>query len=214
MNKTYVTNQVRNQLAAYVNNEGFEYIKSKQVIIRKHNMGFDGIYTRVIDYNPIFKIEPSIDIRINKVEEIVNQFLDERFTNPIFNHLSTTEGTSYAVLSGAKENCIEINNEEALNRAITELTVVIREKGLKFFEENRNIEKVNSFKKNRILDDKMGASRLLTNLMQSLTLMKLCKDSDFEKLSMKYREILIPWGGEEDASYEVLDNLISYLRGL
>ncbi len=213
MNKTYITNKVRTQLAASLKSDGFEYIKSRQRIIKKHSMGFDVIYARVIDYNPLFWIESSIGIRINKVEDIVNQFLDERFQNPEFNHLSTTEGTSYAAMTGIDDD-VEVNNEDELNNAIQDIIKVMKEKGLHFFEKHRNLENLNLYKKKGILEDTMGGAYVLTNLMQSLTLMKLCNDSDFDKLSIQYKKGLVPWAGEEEASHEVLDNLINYLREL
>lgn len=215
MTKRYITNEVRTKLTDSFKNEGFEYIKSKERIMRKHTMGFDVIYARVVDYNPIFQIESSIAIRLNAVEEIVNLFLDERFMNPEYKSLTTTLGTSsYMPLVDDYYRYIEIKSEEELNSAINELTTLIKGKGLDFFKENRSIETTSLLKKSQILNDNTGGAYVLTNLMQSLTLLKLCKDPDFEEMCIKYPKFLVPWAGQEESGRKAMNDLIEYLRKL
>lgn len=214
MNKKYVTNKIRTQIAGNLKNEGFKYIKAKERIIRKHEFGFDVIYTRVIDYEPIFQIEYSIAIRLNAVEDIVNKFFGEELFNPKNKPLTTTVASSYDLMSETKQNHIEISTEDELEISIQELIELTRNKGYSFFQEYRNLTTTNELKKNQILNDETGLSNVLRNLMQSLTLMKLCNDPDFDELCEKYKELYVPWVGQEITGRKAMNDLIEYLKKL
>ena len=83
-----------------------------------------------------------------------------------------------------------------------------------YFETYRNIETVNILKKKEILKENIKTNFLIKNLMQSLTLLKLCNDPDFEKLSEMYKGLYIPWVGQEQSGPKALDELIDYLNKL
>jgi len=212
MNKKYVTNKIRTQIAGILENEGFKYIKSNERIIRKHEYGFDVIYTRVIDYKPIFQIEYSIAIRLNAVEDVVNKFFGEELFFPQNKPLTTTIALSYDLMSGTNLSYIEICTEDELEDAIQKLTELTKSKGYAFFQKYKNFAVTNELKKNQILNDETGLSNILRNLMQSLTLMKLCNDPDFGVLCDKYKELYAPFVGQEITGRKALDNLIEYLK--
>lgn len=212
MTKKYVTNEIRLKLTENLNEEGFKYIKSKERIMREHEEGFDVIYSRVIDYNPIFQIEFSIAIRLNAVEEIVNKFFGESLFNSQNKSLTTTVASSYDFLTGEEENYIEISSELELYSTIQKLIKITKGEGFNFFQKYRNLEFTNALKKHQILNDDTGLSNILRNFMQSLTLLKLCNDPDFDKLCDNYRELYVPWVGQEESGRKAMDDLIEYLR--
>ena len=214
MNKKYVKNRIRTQIAGILKNEGFKYIKSNERIIRKHEYGFDVIYTRVIDYEPIFQIEYSIAIRLNAVEDVVNKFFGEELFNPKNKPLTTTIASSYDLMSGTNLSYIEICTEDELEDAIQDLAELTKSKGYAFFQKYKNYAVTNELKKNQILNDETGLSNILRNLMQSLTLMKLCEDTDFDKLCEKYKELYVPFVGQEITGRKALNNLIEYLKAM
>ena len=167
------------------------------------------ILLHVLDYSPIFQIELFLSVRIDIVENIVNDFIPNR--NPQFMKYTETIGTSYKELSGAKENLIEISTEKELDNAINEFIKIIRDKGLAFFEKYQNIEMVNAEIKKQILNKEYNYIGII---MQSLSLMKLCNDPDFDVLCDKYKELYVPFVGEEIKGREALDNLIKYLKAM
>lgn len=210
MTKRFVFNEIAGRLAESLKVEGFKFVKSNRRILRAYPSGFDVIIFNIVDYYPCFQIDTFLGIRLNEVEEIVNKFVPNR--NPAFMKFTETLGTSYMVLSGAKENYIEIKTEEELSRAISELTTLIKSKGLRYFENYRSPESVNDLKKRQILTEGNGTNYVIGNIMQSLTLMKLCKDPDFEELCIKYKELYIPLVGEEKSGRKAIDDLIAYLK--
>jgi hypothetical protein len=214
MNKKQVTNLVGQGISEGLKEDGFKFIKSKERILREHEVGFDVIYARIIDYNPVFQIEFSIAIRLNAVEEIVNKFLSDEIRNPATNSLTTTIVSSYDMLTNSKENYIEIKNEKELDAAIQSLLVLIKAKGLAFFNKYKNFQVANKYRKDRILNDESQLSHILISLMQSLTLMKLCNDPDFDELSEKYKQLYVPWAGQEESGRKALDDLIHYFSAL
>ena len=125
MTKSFIRDKVCSKVAEEFKNEGFKYIKSKEHIIRKHNIGFDVIFIRVIDYNPIFQLESSVAVRINEVENIVNLFYGKGFMNPVFHPLTTTTSTSYRALTGSNKDYFEVSSEMELIDAMDELIIFI-----------------------------------------------------------------------------------------
>lgn len=214
MTKRYVFNEIVTQVSENLKNEGFEYQKSNGRILRVYPEGFDVIIFKIVDYWPVFEIETFLGIRINKVEDIVNLFLKYSFASPKYMKYTETIGTSYMVLSGAKENCIKFETEEDFNKAIKELIILIKNKGLDYFKKHRHVETANTLKKTQILSEDNGINYVIGNLMQSLTLMKLCNDPDFEKLRVKYKELYVPFVGEEESGRKAMDDLIEYLKEL
>lgn len=212
MNKKQVTNLVRQGISEGLKEDGFKFIKSKERILREHEAGFDVIYARIIDYNSVFQIEFSIAIRLNAVEEIVNKFLNDEIRNPAGNSLTTTIVSSYDIMTNSKENYIEIKNEKELEAAIRSLLVLTKDKGLAFLNKYKNFQVANKYRKDRILNDESQLSHTLISLMQSLTLMKLCNDPDFDKLKEKYKELYVPFAGEEVTGRKALNDLIEYLE--
>lgn len=208
MTKRFVFSEIMTKLEANLKDYGFRFIKSKERIIRKHEIGFDIIIFHIIDYNPLFEIDFTLRTRINKVEEIVNMFMHDRM-NPDFMNLTETVSISYKELSKLENDYMEVNSEENLYQTIDILISLIKTKGLSFFERNKNINKVNEIKKELILK---GEYRDRRTIMQSLTLMKLCKDPDFDELSEKYKKIYIPFAGEEEIGLKAINDLIAYLK--
>lgn len=209
MTKRYVFSKAAMCIEENFKLEGFRFIKSNSRILKKYYGGFNLILLHVLDYSPIFQIELFLSVRIDIVENIVNDFIPNR--NPQFMKYTETIGTSYKELSGAKENLIEISTEKELDNAINEFIKIIRDKGLAFFEKYQNIEMVNAEIKKQILNKEYNYIGII---MQSLSLMKLCNDPDFDVLCDKYKELYVPFVGEEIKGREALDNLIKYLKAM
>jgi hypothetical protein len=213
MTKSFVINKTYRRIAEGLKDQGFEYKKSNERILKKITGGFYGITLHIVDYRPIFQIEIYLGIRIDAVEEIVNRFLEYTFASPEFMKFTETIGTTYKVLNGSLENHIEIKSETELENGIDILIKTILSKGFEFFAQKSNQETLNSLKKEQILKDNMGSFSVDRNLMQSLTLMKLCNDPDFDKLKDKYKELYVPFAGEEISGRKALNDLIEYLQG-
>ena len=198
-----------------IEENGFKFIKSKERIIRKTDDGYDAILFRVVDYCTSFQIVFDIRTRTNVVEDILNKFMADCM-NPQFMSLTETIIMSYQELSNSKVNYIEIASDEQLNIAISEIIGLITGIGMDFFEQNKNVEKVNVRKKNAILYEHkgLGMHHDRRTLMQSLILMKLCNDPDFDLLKYKYKELYVPFDGEEISGPKAIDDLISYLENM
>jgi len=209
MTKRYVFEKIATSIAEKFKEYGFIYRKSNGRILSIYKEGFDVIILHIVDYNPYFQIQTFMGKRINKVEEIVNKFQEYSFASPKFMKFTETIGTSYMVLSGSKENYIEIKTEEELDNAINKLTTLIREKGLAFFEKHKSLDIINNIKKEQILNKEHN---VISNIMQSLTLMKLCNDPDFDELCEKYKELYVPFVGEEETGPKAIDDLITCLK--
>jgi hypothetical protein len=210
MTKRFISSEIRTGLAEILQLDGF--VAQKERLIRNHKVGFDAIDYRVVDYNPIFQIELSLLIRIEVVEQAVNKFLPEEIINSKYKAKTITIACSYEQLSETGQSYVEISDESKLKSEIDHLGSIIRTKGLTFFEKYRELEEANKLKKNRILKSQDGINYILTNLMQSLALMRFANDPDFNELSERYRRLYVPWVGQEEIGRTALNDLIEYLK--
>ncbi len=211
MTKKYIREQLGLKLSENLKIDDFRFVKSKNHIIRKLEDGFNLIEYRIIDYNPIFFIELSLAIRLNIVEEIINRFLGKEIMNPQSKTHTLTLGIGFNFLMG-DSNDVKVENEDELRDIINKYNVGIKTKGLSYFTNYSNLLNANKFKKENILSDTSGVSYLLRNLMQSLTLMKLCNDPDFELLYPKYLEYYVPISGQEVVGRKAIVELYDYLK--
>lgn len=215
MSTAIVREKIRIGIADSLEEEGFIYIRSNERIMRKSQIGFDVIHITIINAYPIFEVEISLRTRINQVEEIVNMFMEDHM-NPKYMPLTETIAISYEELTGSENNFIEIKSDYELKKAIFFCANLIRDKGFEFFNNNEDINKVNQLKKHRIIYEHGGLSRHHNrrSLMTSLVLMKLCNDPDFDLLRYKYKELYVPFDGEEISGPKAIDDLISYLENM
>lgn len=213
MTKKYIREKLGLELSENLKMDDFRFIKSKNHIIKQIENGFNLIEYRIVDYAPVFFIELSLAIRLNIVEEIVNRFLGEEIMNPQSKIHTLTLGIAFNFLMG-DSNDVKVENEKELREVINKYIVGIKTKGLNYFNDYSNILNANRLKKEDILSNTTGISCLLRNLMQSLTLMKLCNDPDFELLYPKYLEYYIPISGQEVFGRKAIVELFNYLKDI
>lgn len=213
MTKRFVFEKIASSIAEKFNEHGFIYNKTNGRILSIHKEGFDVIIFHIVDYNPIYEIYFSLRTRLDKVEETINKFMHDRM-NPKSMPLTETISIRYKELAGSENDFIEVKSDEELEKAVKEIVALIKEDGLLFFENNHHIQKVNKMKKSHILFKPEGnvQFRDIRTIMQSLTLMKLCNDPDFEELCNKYKELYVPFVGEEETGRNAIDDLITYLK--
>lgn len=213
LTKKYVYNKIIETISDNLKVFGFQFVKSKDRIIRKHEDGFDAIIVKVVDYNPVFQIELYFRSRIDCVENIINKY-QANISNNAFLLLSETCSANYQELSGAKMDFIEVKNENELDKAIHEIKSLIEAKVMSFYDQNRDIHKLNNIKKKQILENHQDISLYHNrrSLMQSLILMRLCNDPDFNSLKDKYKKLYVPFVGEEEVGKKAINDLIIYLE--
>ncbi|MDR2127060.1 MAG: hypothetical protein LBP63_09560 [Prevotellaceae bacterium] len=190
--------------------DGFIHRKKDNTIIRNSKTGFESFWFDVLNYWPYCeKIESVVySIRFNQIEDIVNPIL---YKNGL--HKVEYPKTSITICQNISF-CKEIYKHEELDIFIKLYINQIKENGMSFYEKFNNINKVNIYKKGKILTDNSGLYYIESNLMQSLTLMKLCNDSDFEELVQKYKTLYSNWGGYKEKGMSAINDLIEYLSKL
>jgi hypothetical protein len=148
------------------------------------------------------------DIRFDRVEEIVNAFLAK------YNFFNIDGTKTTSTVSDLMYYETRIDNDEDINHFIQLHMCNIKMKVMDYFTKYNTMNNANNHLKNQILTDESGLYHIERCLMQSLTLMKLCNDIDFEWLSQKYKEIYVSWGGYEEKGLEAINDLIECLYKL
>ena len=157
--------------------------------MRKTKTGFEDFHFRVLNYWP-YCTEIDIvgfSIRFNSVEEI---------TAPIEVENGIRASMEFAKTSTTMHNWrdfkIKIFNEKDLDNFIHAYISKIKDDGLSFFSKYNDIYSVNTYYKDRVLNDNSDAHVKWNwhSIANSLTLMKLCNDKDFDEMKIKYRQLL------------------------
>ena len=238
--KNQVIHTIGTKLSEEFSAEGFKYIKSKKDLIRKTKNGFDKIVFSTYDSYPISHQVLSLGFlkRLNAVEDIVNQFFDERFRSPDFSKSSTTVVSNQVLLNNKMSynfkpeminNCLIckgiinpnedgfiLHTEKDIKNISNYLITFIQDQVLPFFEANNDLSYINKNQKKQMVEtfnSKSLVHPLL--LMRSLVLMKLTKDSDFEILKNKYlKKAVNPYDdfGVNKLEVKAVNELIDYLE--
>lgn len=211
MTKRYVRDEVlTKKMSESLKHLGFRYVKSKSSIIRSYKGGFDRIIISVTDYNPVFWPFMTLMSRIDKVENIVNLFMED-VMNKDFMNITPTSITTLKDLSGIEY--FKVQTEEELNHVSQFFISLIAEKGINYFDQHHDIVFVNNERKYQILEDSyLGRYRTRGDIMISLVLMKLCNDPDLEVLYPKYLEYYVPISGQEITGRKAIVDLFEYLK--
>jgi hypothetical protein len=208
--KKEVQTKLNETLSNLLFNDSFKLKKSSGVICRRTQGKVESIYFRIINYWPLCQEIGCVmfDVRFDKVEDIVNPFLAK------YNFFNI-EGTKTTSTIG---NLIDYNTRidkiEDVDKFIYLHIKDIKEKILDYFFKYNKISAANQLYKSQILTDNSGLYYVERPVMQSLTLMRLCNDSDFEELSQKYKEIYTSWGGYKERGLNAINDLIGYLLKL
>ncbi|MDR1198919.1 MAG: hypothetical protein LBK94_07930 [Prevotellaceae bacterium] len=208
--KKEVKQKLVNQLESILITDNFKLNKSTGFINRKSQGKLESVFFRVLNYWPLCQeIEyVGFSIRFDTVEKIVNTFLSKyNFFNIECTKNTSTIGNS--IFFNAR-----IDNIENVDNFIHLHMNDIKQKVFDYFTKYNTIKDANQYKKNQILNDTSSLKGLnyhVDNFMQSLTLMKLCNDPDFEDLSQKYKELYTSWGGCEEVGIKAINDLIEYL---
>jgi hypothetical protein len=187
--------------------DNFKLKRSNSFIVRKSKNKTESVFFKILNYWPLCaEIEHVLfDIRFDKVEEIVNPFLAKY-------NFSNIEGTKTTSTIG---NLISYNtkvvNFEDVDNFIALNMNNIKAKVLAYFIKYSTMNEANVLMKEQILNDDSGLYYVERNIMQSLTLMKLCNDSDFEYLSQTYIKLYSSWGGFSERGLMTINDLIEYL---
>ncbi|WP_028890334.1 hypothetical protein [Tenacibaculum ovolyticum] len=243
MEKIITKNQVIHTIGAKLEKEfsanGFKYIKSKKDLIRKNKDGFDRIIFNTYNSYPISHQKLSIGFqkRINLVEEVVNQFYDERFMNTEFHKTTVTVYSDNELLKEFYDNefksensadcliCTQIKDlekngfilhtESDIENIASLLVVFIRDKVLPFFDVNNDLNYVNESEKKEMIEvfELKGWIDPIS-FMRSLVLMKLTKDTSYQVVKNEYIDrMIVPANPDVHAlKIEAVKELITYLE--
>lgn len=232
LTKKIVIETLAQELEIKFSTYGFKYVKSKQHLIRKFNGGFDRILFTTNTGSPYSHQELKISFmtRIDAVSNIVDKFYDSRFRNMAFSKLASTVSSDYESLKqkggesfipSSKFNCglcqqvpsdneFILHNLKDIHDASIFLDAFIHHRVFSFFKKNKDLNYLNDNFKNWLLTSKYPIP--LLSVMESLILMKLCKDPGYGVIRKKYRKLMHPEPGFEEDAYKAYDEIENYLK--
>jgi len=205
--KKEVETKLIDSLLALLPNEEFVLRKKDKRIVHKTKIGFESVGFRLINYWP-YCIEidgVGISIRFNAVEEIINPIKVKNGLNASMEFSKTS-----VTIGNYQEFKVKVFNEKDVSNFIFAYINKIKKNCVSFFSKYQDIEDVNVYYKNIISNN----ADTINPIMTSLTLIRLCKDKDFDEKKIKYRQILQPLDGMEEHTFSAYDDLVEYLSRL
>lgn len=185
---------------------GFKLNKKEGAFTRSIPNGFQRIYVPLYDYNPLFVFSLTIGIRLDAVEDIVNQFSG---TVGPGQAQTTTSLTQLGYFTHENRKEYEVSTKEEIDSALSDLTTLINSKILPFLEQYQDVQSLDDAINKKKLPE-FDSTQPLSHAMQSITLAKLANNPSFSALVTEYKKSLENF---HPADREQFDRLASSLQG-
>lgn len=204
MKYTEVKNNLVERLSEILTENDFKYIKSSNEYLKKTDEGYFALSVLVADYAPDFDVNMVFSIRINKVQEHFNDFskLDEKGKAS-----GSTIDTRIGYFLNKEQGFeFEVTNEDELKEVGDQLKKVVEEHGFKFFDEFKEISKLDRVFNSAPKENSPHIYILHDRIFKATIIAKLNDNPDFDSLIKIYREELKRSNKETEKRYEKLIN--------
>jgi len=208
MNKKELNNLIRTELTVCLEQEGYKFIKSQEQFTLKNAKFENTITYNILDYNPEFVVEFFIEIRNEDVENIANIFST---SNPNSFKYSPTIIVCLPYFTGKPTEFKVFKESDIKNMFNSFFTPFYLEKIKPFFVEYSQIEKLSELVNNSVNNEILGVPVNIKTYQRSIILLKLTKNSDFEKSYKILNEKINNFPENDKIMFE---NTYNYLKSL
>ncbi|MEO1050810.1 MAG: hypothetical protein AAFX87_09290, partial [Bacteroidota bacterium] len=183
--KKDVKNQVFKLLTPFFKELGFKAYKGKDEFLKETDFGFHQVLFMLSDYEPEFRINFTLGIRLDEVENIATKFLQMTEEGKL---KTCTSMVNFGDLKGENGLEYKVFSEQDVEQSIELFKKFIRQEGLNYFDQYNDISK---------LDEAINADPNKPTIhkgpefirpIYSLTLARLNQNPDYENLVEAYKE--------------------------
>jgi hypothetical protein len=181
MNKTEVRDLIYRELAPLL--PGFKAKPREESFVRTIPDGKQAVMVAIFDYKPEFRFSLTLAIRLDPVQEIVNQFSG---SPPKYHKITTTTLTQldWFFPGEPRPKQYSVTSEGDIVAAVKQLAPTIEQKILPFLDRYKDVAAIDEMV-NR-LDPSPDSTHMPVRGMTALTVARLAGNPDFEALAAKY----------------------------
>jgi hypothetical protein len=202
--------EVRDALFGYLQPHlpAWKSVKKDEAFVRPIPGGVQKIFISLVDYNPEFRFSLTFATRIDRVEDIVNQFNE---APPAAHKATVTSITQLSYFSPGEPEPKQyaVKTEDDIRKAVDEVGALLRTKALPFMEAHLDIAALDRAMNGG--DNRFDTSDPTNRATRALTVAKLAGNSRFEELEESYRAAIQHF---PEMSRQGLAQVIDYLHTL
>jgi hypothetical protein len=181
MNKTEVRDLIYRELGPLL--PGFKAKPRAESFERTIPQGKQALMVAIVDYKPEFRFSLVLTIRLEAVQQIVNQFSG---SPPRYHKITTTTLTQldWFFPGEPKPKQYSVTNEQDIVAAVKQLAPILQQKILPFFDCYKDVKTIDEMI-NR-LDPSPDGTQMPVRAMTALAVAWLAGNPDFDELAAKY----------------------------
>lgn len=185
MNAREARHVIYDEVAKALQETDFRLVKKREGFVRKIKEGIQVLGIPLWSYPPRYDFSLHACIRLDCVEDVVNQFS----RSPDIYHTGTYTTSTLLEYFTSGKGRFSVKTEEEIVQAVQELTPVIQGKILPFFDEHQTVCDLD-MKMNPVTDNKpiMGPTIFPWKQCSAITLAFLSGNPNIEQLIDKYLE--------------------------
>jgi hypothetical protein len=224
--KTDVRRMIVDTVTPVVSAVGFRFTKASEAFVRKIEHGRQELGLPLVDHSPIFQFSFTLCIRLEPVQEIINQFSGSppKYHSTTLTSITQLEFLGLLAKPGKGVN-FEVSSEAELMAVMPGVLTMLRERALPFFEEYRDIAAVNrglnpegaervhrivGFPDRRAFDATIQPYRAMTGVVAAY----LANDPRLDALISAYQSQLNEMPEHNRSKFENLVDFLNEKRGL
>jgi hypothetical protein len=133
MKKLEIQDRINVKIGAFLTPYDYKFNSKDSSFVKHYNWGFQNVFVSFANYLPYnIRVGSSINIRVNKVEAILQKFLKQE--KKIFQNSLTYGGTLIGMAQGKSNIYIDVYNYEELDIAIDKVQEMIVNYGFNFLK--------------------------------------------------------------------------------
>lgn len=206
MNKSEVRKHIVDRLSKELKPAGFKWNAKEEGFLRSSESGLQAIFLPLYDYKPEFIFSFIFGIRIEKVEEVFNQFSG---VLPEYQNFTMTSHTALDYFTGEEQSEYLIADEESLNAALEEFIESFMSQIFGFFEQYADPTELAIGIEGEYENIPFDNSNDLAHAMHTVILAKLYNPKYFEETILDYEKALSDFPQEDLSRF---DKLVRFLR--
>jgi hypothetical protein len=208
MNKKEVNNLIVRYMSAYLEPDGYKYVKSQEVFILKKDKFAYTILHNCVDKKPEFSIEFFLEIRHEEIENIANKFSS---SNPAFFQYSATIIVQLSYFTG-KFMKFKVVTEEDVKKVVDDFFNSFYKNSIRpFFDKYSIIGELSNIVNEAAINKTFGIPVNIRTYQKNIILLKLTGNRDFENRVQVLRERINDF---PDMDKKMFENTYGYLKSL
>jgi hypothetical protein len=179
VSKMEVKKIIKKELGDFLKKFGYKFESNAQGFIRYFDSGFNKVGVVIVDYRPKFQLSPFFLIRINEVENIIQNFI---FVHDKYREFTWTLNAPIEYFTGVKE--YDIRNQEEMEAFVDQIKNAYSSQIEPFLNMYSSVKNLDTLLNAKFTNVQYMANP--ANHIRPIIIAKITSNENFEKVAAHY----------------------------